>query len=156
MRNLINSLLVTISVLLLGCGFKPLNYKSNFKIIDIQSSGDSKINFILKNKINKNLNKKEPINIVKLMIDSNKSKIIKEKNIQNEVTKYSLIVSVNVNYHLEGRTNIKEFKVTKSTDFTVATNYSQTLTNEKNAIYLLVSNIADDINKKLLLNLSDI
>ena len=58
-----------------SCGYKPLNYNSNFKIGDIQSSGDSKINFILKNKINRNHFNDDAINIIKLEINSNKIKL---------------------------------------------------------------------------------
>ena len=51
MNNQIKILIVIISISLVSCGYKPLNYNSNFKIVDIQSSGDSKINFILKIKL---------------------------------------------------------------------------------------------------------
>lgn len=156
MSNQVKILLVIISISLLSCGYKPLNYNSNFKIVDIQSEGDSKINFILKNKINRNHFNDDAINIVKLKINSNKNKIIKEKNIQNEITKYNLIISVKVSYYTNGQNNKKEFNMTKSGDFTVAANYSQTLTNEKNALDLLMKEMADDINRKLLIDLSDI
>ena len=89
-------------------------------------------------------------------INSNKNKIIKEKNIQNEITKYSLIISVKVIYYTNGQNNKREFNMSKSGSFTVAANYSQTLTNEKNALDLLMNEIADDINRKLLIDLSDI
>ena len=79
-----------------------------------------------------------------------------EKNIQNEITKYSLIISVKVIYYTNGQNIKREFNMSKSSDFTVAANYSQTLTNEKNALDLLASEVADDINRKLLIDLSDI
>ena len=156
MNNQIKILIIIISISLVSCGYKPLNYNSNFKIVDIQSRGDSKINFILKNKINRNHFNDDAINIIKLEINSNKNKIIKEKNIQNEITKYSLIISVKVIYYTNGQNNKRGFNMSKSGDFTVAANYSQTLTNEKNALDLLMNEIADDINRKLLIDLSDI
>ena len=157
MKPRIQYIILIILIFTLSCGFKPLNYNSNYKIIDIETKGDNKINFILKNKINlnKNIDNPETKN-VKLEILSEKTKIVKEKNIQNQITKYSLIIKTNFTY-IEVTSKIKEkFSITKSGDYSVATNYSQTITNEKNLLNLLVNSIAEEFNRKLIINFSDI
>lgn len=157
MKPRIQYIILITLIFTLSCGFKPLNYNSNYKIIDIETKGDNKINFILKNKINlnKNIDNPETKN-VKLEILSEKTKIVKEKNIQNEITKYSLIIKTNFTY-IEVTSKIKEkFSITKSGDYSVATNYSQTITNEKNLLNLLVNSIAEEFNRKLIINFSDI
>ena len=75
---------------------------------------------------------------------------------QNEITKYTLIVSTNINYSIDGQEEVKYLALSKSSDYDVETNYSQTLTNEKNVFKLLVNELADEINKNLILNLSDL
>ena len=157
MKPRIQYIILIILIFTLSCGFKPLNYNSNYKIIDIETKGDNKINFILKNKINlnKNIDNPETKN-VKLEILSEKTKIVKEKNIQNQITKYSLIIKTNFTY-IEVTSKIKEkFSITKSGDYSVATNHSQTITNEKNLLNLLVNSIAEEFNRKLIINFSDI
>ena len=157
MKPRIQYIILITLIFTLSCGFKPLNYNSNYKIIDIETKGDNKINFILKNKINlnKNIDNPETKN-VKLEILSEKTKIVKEKNIQNQITKYSLIIKTNFTY-IEVTSKIKEkFSITKSGDYSVATNHSQTITNEKNLLNLLVNSIAEEFNRKLIINFSDI
>ena len=110
----------------------------------------------MKNKIKQRQNQGSSEKNIKLEINSNKNKIVKEKNIQNEITKYTLIISTNVNYSIEGQEEVKSLALSKSGDYDVETNYSQTLTNEKNVFKLLISELADEINKNLILNLSDL
>ena len=67
-----------------ACGFKVVNQSelANFKISQITTSGDKKINYVIKNKLNPyskdNLN-----NIITIELKTEKQKTIKEKNINN-------------------------------------------------------------------------
>ena len=47
------------------------------------------------------------------------------------------------------------FEVRESIDFNVASQYSQTLTNEKKAISLITDNLAEEIIEKLISKLND-
>ena len=156
MKQQIRLIFLISYIFLIGCGFKPISTISNYKITDIQFKGDDKVNFILKNRINQRQNQGNLENNIKLEINSNKNKIVKEKNIQNEITKYTLIVSTNINYSIDGQEEVKNLALSKSSDYDVETNYSQTLTNEKNVFKLLINELADEINKNLTLNLSDL
>ena len=156
MKQQIRLIFLISYIFLIGCGFKPISTISNYKITDIQFKGDDKVNFILKNRINQRQNQGNSENNIKLEINSNKNKIVKEKNIQNEITKYTLIISTNINYTIDGQEEVRNLALSKSGDYDVETNYSQTLTNEKNVFKLLIKELADEINKNLTLNLSDL
>lgn len=156
MKQQIRLIFLISYIFLIGCGFKPISTISNYKITDIQFKGDDKVNFILKNRINQRQNQGNLENNIKLEINSNKNKIVKEKNIQNEITKYTLIISTNINYSIDGQEEVRNLALSKSGDYDVETNYSQTLTNEKNVFKLLINELADEINKNLTLNLSDL
>ena len=156
MKQQIRLIFLISYIFLIGCGFKPISTISNYKITDIQFKGDDKVNFILKNRINQRQNQGNSENNIKLEINSNKNKIVKEKNIQNEITKYTLIISTNINYTIDGQEEVRNLALSKSGDYDVETNYSQTLTNEKNVFKLLINELADEINKNLILNLSDL
>ena len=74
-----------------SCGFKVVDYSklTNFRIVNIQTKGEKRINYKLKNKLlinNKDINAKS----IDLRLKTTKQKIIKEKNLRNEITKYSL------------------------------------------------------------------
>ena len=156
MKQQIRLIFLISYIFLIGCGFKPISTISNYKITDIQFKGDDKVNFILKNRINQRQNQGNSENNIKLEINSNKNKIVKEKNIQNEITKYTLIISTNISYTIDGQEEVRNLALSKSGDYDVETNYSQTLTNEKNVFKLLINELADEINKNLTLNLSDL
>ena len=61
-----------------GCGFKLKNLNNNYNITDLQTSGDKKINYKIKNKI-LNSSRESGENLITISIDTKKQKIIKEK-----------------------------------------------------------------------------
>ena len=82
-----------------GCGFKVVNQSEliDFKIENISTSGDNRISYIIKNKLlpySKSNGKK----LITLEIDLNKNKFIKEKNINNEMTKIEISINAFVQY----------------------------------------------------------
>ena len=142
--------------LLLSCGFKIINENQlrNFDIVNISSTGDNRINFLLKNNLKddkEKFNKK-----IKLSLETEKLKEIKEKNIKNEITKYSINIKVKVDYSLVGNPKKGSFIVSKNGYYNVASQYSQTINNEKNLITSLTSLIEEDIVNNLIALINDL
>ena len=85
---------------------------------------------------------------VSLILNTSKNKIVKE-NINNEITKYSIIVNVNVNFETINNLKLTNFSINKSGEYDVDTQYTQTLNNEKKAIDLITEDIANEILEQL-------
>lgn len=139
-----------------SCGYKVVtqNQRNNFKILQIKTSGDNKVNFYIKNKLSFNSNDRQTSPII-LEIISTKKKAIKEKNIKNEITKYQVTISVKVKLNLIEKGVINEFSVSDSNDYDVGDIHSQTLRNEKKTTRLLTENITDDLINKVVLVIND-
>ena len=136
---------------LTNCGYKVVNQSdlNNFDIIEITTTGDKRIGYKIKNKLLFNSNKDQKKALV-IAIDTEKNRTIKEKNIKNEIKKYK--VELNIIFKARNITNGKtiNFSKSKTGDYLVATQYSQTLKNEKKLIITLSENIADDILNELI------
>ena len=78
-----------------NCGFKVLDRSAlnKFKINEISSSGNKKINFLIRNDLNNLLNSNKSNDLLKINLVTNKVKNIKEKNKKNQITKYNIIIS---------------------------------------------------------------
>ena len=94
MRKIQPKILILL-ILLTSCGFKVIDKskQSDFFIKEINTVGDRRVNFILKNELIRN-SKKDSLNQINLEITSKKIKEIKEKNIKNQVTKYEINLNV--------------------------------------------------------------
>tara|TARA_B100002019_G_scaffold136336_1_gene117466 strand:+ start:162 stop:635 length:474 start_codon:yes stop_codon:yes gene_type:complete len=144
-----NLKLITIAislVLLTGCGFKIIDKREllNFNIKEISTIGDRRINFELKNKLS-DYNNTDSSKVIKIELDTKKTKSIKEKNISNEITKYQIKVIVNVKLIKTDNTNNLEFTIEREGDYVVADKFSQTLNNEKKLIRNISEEIYEDI-----------
>ena len=154
MRIKLTFLVSVITIFLMaGCGFKVVNQSGliDFKIENISTSGDNRVSYIIKNKLlpySKNNGKK----LISLEIDLNRKKMIIEKNIKNETTKFEISISAVVQYRSDenGR-----FEISKKGDYNVASQYSQTLTNEKKLVKSLSESIAENIIEELILRTND-
>ena len=133
-----------------SCGFKVVNIAdlNNFNIAEITTDGDKRINYKIKNRLLFNSNNNEENQIV-VNLFTKKNKAIKEKNIKNEITKYRLSLLVDVKFNSINKTNEGQFSVNKGGDYNVASQYSQTLNNEKKLIDLLANELADEILERL-------
>ncbi len=148
--------LFALIILLTNCGFKVVNNKElkSFDIIEVNTSGESRISFNLKNSLkDTNIDKNRRI---KLNLNTKKIKEIKEKNIKNEITKYFIILDTKVEYELVGENKRGEFSISKKGNYNVRKQYSQTLTNEKNLISSLTSELIEEIINNLVLNVNDL
>ncbi len=150
-------LILILSLLTINCGFKVVDRSDfgSFNIAEINTTGEKKVNFKIRNKLLFNSKEENQRNIV-LNLVSLKNKNVKEKNINNKIIKYQIDLVVNVNY-LEVETNKSgDISIKKSGDFNVADQHSQTLNNEKNLLNNLIDDIADELYDELIVNLNDI
>ena len=144
---------VTLILIVSNCGFKVVDQSKliNFKVDSISISGDSRVSYIIKNKLlpySKNNKKK----IIDLDIEIKKNKDIKEKNIKNEITKFQISIITNVQY---GDDFSEKFAILKKGDYSVTNQYSQTLNNEKKLIKTLSENLAEELIEKLMERVGD-
>lgn len=151
----INSLFI-ILIFVTGCGFKIENNikKNNFSIKEIQTSGDNRINFKIKNYLLSN-SKKNATNSINLSLKTKKTKTIKEKNINNEITKYEVNIFTLVEFYLNNTTK-NTLNISSAGSYIVAEkNYSTTLSNERTIVENLTENISEKILEEINLKIND-
>ena len=140
-----------------GCGFKvidPSNFQ-NFYINNIETTGDKRIGYQIKNKlsIKSKDTSKENIN---LYIDVEKDKTVKEKSSSNEITKY--LITVNLKVEVEHFNKVIEvYNISEQKDYNVSSQYSQTIVNENQVIKSLNEILISKLIKKIsLINFNDL
>ena len=141
-------ILIFCMILTSNCGFKLSNVQNNYNISEINTKGDKRINYKLKNKILNN-SKKENENLILINISTKKEKNIKEKNIGNEITKYEIVISSNIEFKKITDNNFNTFTVIEKGDYSISKRYSDTLNNEKSLINTLVNDLSDEIIQNL-------
>jgi len=133
-----------------SCAYQKMNSidQKKFYVQEFEVFGDTRETFIIQKKIQRFSNS-ESKNRIKVFISLKKNKTIKEKNIQNKVTKYRLTLSANVKI-IELDSN-KEIKRTFSARriYNVEDNYSATINNSKDANNSLIDIIVDEILDQL-------
>ena len=143
MKKFVLLLLIT---LLTNCGFKVVTKDDfgDYKVKEIVTTGDSKISFDLKKRIINNSSEYSQ-NVIRININVKKIKEIKEKNIQNEITKYTIKLSASSK--IEGINQDKDFDVTKSVsaDYNVEDQFIKTRNNERKIIKSLTNKLSDQI-----------
>lgn len=150
-------LLLLTFVIFSACGYKIVNLNElrNFEIKELLSSGDKRVNYLIKNELllkkNKNFIKK-----IKVNLETKKTKEIKEKNIQNEITKYEINILVNVKFNILQENSSNYFSINKSGVYEVSKKHSETLNNEKKLIKIISKSIADNIVENLILKLNEL
>ncbi len=149
-------LLITFLIFLSNCGYKIVNQNEtlNFNVVQVDTTGDNRVNFYLKNKLNSKFDQDSSIPI-KIEIESKKTKNIKEKNIKNEITKYNVSIEVNVKLTLTENNKEKRFTIIKTSDYDVGSIYSKTLNNEKKITKLLTEAAGKELIEKLKTNIND-
>ena len=149
--------LLLIFLFILSCGFKPIKFAelSNFDIANIETSGDKRVNYIIK----KNLlmySKNNQERLITININSNKTKVIKEKNINNEITKYEISITANISFKIIKNEKYQNFIIKQVGNFDMANQYSQSLNNEKKLIELLSEKIAQEAINKIIVKINAI
>jgi outer membrane lipopolysaccharide assembly protein LptE/RlpB len=147
MKKIISHILVLSLLFITSCGFRVLNQNelNNFNIIKIETSGDKRINFKIKNNLATQAQRNSNNNI-EIRISTQKNKNIKEKNIKNEITKYNIHLNSLGEFNFANQNKKMKFNVKVSGYYLVANNYSTTLANEKS----LINSLIEDLSKKIL------
>ena len=140
-----------------GCGYKIIDRSKfgNFGIAEMNTSGVTRINYKIKNKLFFNTDKNNN-NLIILDLESKKTKKIEEKNDKNEITKYRLFIKVDVSFKKITDTETSSFIVKKTGIYNVGNRYSQTLSNEKKLTEILTNDVVDEIFDELSIKLNDI
>lgn len=150
-----NNFFVIICLLILNsCGYQITNLQNDFNINSIVTEGDKRINFKIKNKLlstNSSSNK----NFVTITLNSKKNKVIKEKNISNQITKYEITILSIISFETLDNNSKGSFSITKKGDFSVSKKYSDTLNNEKNLVNSLIIDLVEEIQESLATALND-
>ena len=146
-----------IFLLINNCGFKIVNNNEIYKfdINEIIATGDNRINFKIKNKLIFSSKKNEK-KLIDIYLDTNKSKEVKEKNSNNEITKYQISIASTVRVKEIVSENEIYFNIVKTGDYSVASQYSQTLANEKKLIDVLTDDVTENILNTIVLKLDDL
>ena len=144
-------------MLINNCGFKIVNNSEIYKfdVNEIIATGDNKINFKIKNKLIFSSKKNEK-KLVDIYLDTNKSKEVKEKNSNNEITKYQISIACTIRVIELVSKNEIFFNIVKTGDYSVASQYSQTLANEKKLIDVLTDDVTENILNTIVLKLDDL
>ena len=151
--KIFNIIIYTFTLIIFtGCGFKVLDQTklTNYNILEIKDSGDKKVNFFIKNKLNNLLNAPNSSNDLVISIKTKKIKSIKEKNKKNQITKYSININSIVEIYFVNKNITKTINVNKENFYNVNTNQSVTRNNQKNIENNLNDELAQDISNKLL------
>ena len=142
-------------LIIASCGFKVVEKTANYKILEIYTEGDKKINFIIKNKLLHHSNI-ENSNLINLTINTNKKKVIKERNISNQIPKYEITIVAQVKYEQIKNNSSGEFVLSRNGSYDVGNRHSETLNSEKNLINLMIDDISDNITEELTNILNDL
>ncbi|MDB9792987.1 hypothetical protein OAB34_00500 [Pelagibacteraceae bacterium] len=148
---------IILFIVISGCGFKIVNLseRNDFSVVDINANGDKKINYIIKNNI-LHESKKNKAKQITININTQKNKIIKEKNIKNEITKYEITIIADVVFSEITKKNSYNFTIVKNNSYDVVSQNSITRNNEKKLVTVLSRDLADEILKEIRLKLNDI
>ena len=141
-------------LLFTSCGYKISNLNNDFKITEVNTSGDKRVNFKLKTII-LNSSRNDNQNLFEIALDTNKTKDIAEKNNKNQITKYRINIATNVKYTSLDKNITGSFKINKSSTYQVLSQYSETLSSEKKTTDNLIISLAEEINFKLSQELND-
>ena len=144
--------------LLSSCGYKVLDKSNlaNFNIVELNSTGDNKINFLIKNQLrNKITNSKEENEII-IDLKTIKTKNIKEKNINNQITKYEIIIDSTVKVNFINKNVSEIIQISSNGDYDVVSNQAETINNQDNLEKFLAEKISENILSKLIILINDL
>ena len=150
-------LIIFVLTLLNNCGFKIAEEKTlrGYFISEIDTYGEGKINYKIKNLLNAKSTNNAKKNL-KITLNTNKEKKIKEKNINNEITKYQMNITTKVNYENISQKLSGDFTINVSGEYIVVEKHISTINNEKKLQKNLANKIANRIIKELSNKLNDL
>jgi outer membrane lipopolysaccharide assembly protein LptE/RlpB len=145
-------------LVLVNCGFKVIDKTklNNFKILNVETSGDKKINFLIKNNLINGFSKKDSQQQIKIIINNDKIKNIKEKNIKNQVTKYEIGLISKITIKFINQNLEKTIDVSKVGSYNINTNHSSTINNQNNLEKSLANQLSEEITRRLIILINDL
>ena len=148
-----NYLIILIFIFTAQCGYQVINQKDlkQFYIKSIELEGEKRLN----HKISKNIlfySKESNNNVFNVKIKTNKSKSIIEKNIKNEIVKYQINISSNVEFYNFETGVLFTNTFSERGNFTVGNKNIDTRNSEKKLIEDLTEKISKKIIKRLRLD----
>ena len=146
-------LIILISILTTQCGYQVINQKDlrQFYIKSIELEGEK----ILNHKIKKNVlfySKESNDNVFNVKIKTNKTKSIIEKNIKNEIVKYQIDISSDVEFYNFETGVLFTNTFSERGNFSVGNKNIDTRNSEKKLIEDLTEKISKKIIKRLRLD----
>ena len=146
-------LIILVFILTTQCGYQVVNQKDlrQFYIKSIELEGEK----ILNHKIKKNIlfySKESNNNVFNVKIKTNKTKYIIEKNIKNEIVKYQIDISSNVEFYNFETGVLFTNSFSERGNFTVGNKNIDTRNSEKKLIEDLTEKISKKIIKRLRLD----
>ena len=154
-KNLTLALIMLI--ILNNCGYKVIDKSqfSNLKVESFLTEGDNKLNFLIKNKLQKVLGNNQGDERVYFKLKTVKEKEVREKNDSNRITKYQIkiITTVMLNFLDTGKT--QNFNISVIGNYDVSDNHSTTINNQNDLEKNLSDETADLIIRELILRIND-
>ena len=146
MKNIKLILVIIVSLSLTSCGFKRVSqrYEEPINLKNVIITGEKRISYILKNNILL-ISDKASENKYDARIKLKKKNNFKIKNETGKIVRYSLSMTADLEL-----TNLKDKKKKQklfisTVDYSVASNHSDTINNEKNAMKSAIQQLSDDI-----------
>ena len=151
----LKKIITTLSfLLLLSCGYEPIyskkqiNSNYNFSINTINYIGDNKVNQILKNQLQKILNKEKKSTGLNLNLNSRVEKIVTSKDKKGNPKRFSVKAIINLEVYeseiLKGKANFEE-----KFEYNNKSNKFDLRKYEKNIKDNLISKLSDEIIRYL-------
>ena len=148
-------LLITL-FFLTQCGFKRLDNLVSINIINIETEGYKKANYFIKNNLlSRKKNKDNNIDI-NINFETKKKKIISEKNIKNEITKYKINIETSISVYFIKKNKTERFNISENGDYRVESSSIDTSKNLENLERNLSNQIAKKIKKRIIILVNDI
>ena len=144
--------------LLSSCGYKVLDKSNlaNFNIVELNSTGDNKINFFIKNKLKNKITNSKKENEIIIDLKTVKTKNIKEKNINNQITKYEIIVVSTIKVNFINKNISEIIQISSSGNYDIVSNQAKTINNQDNLEKFLAEKISEKILNKLIILINDL
>ena len=146
-----NFLYLIVFIIFTNCGFNVLDKTilNKFEINEINSVGDKRINFLIKNNVSKLINSKNAEELIDLEINSSKTRIIKEKNKNNKITKYSVEIITNLQITFLNNNKTKNFTVTRDGYYDVTDNNNE----DRESLRRLEEHLTNEISQRIVKNI---
>ena len=145
MKKILFTKFFIIIIFITGCGYTPIfsNKNTSFNIVEIESTGNNKLNKILNNKLNiyKNSNSEKKY-FLKINTDVNKK--ISSKDSKGNAKTFELTVSTNTNIQDE-KGYIKEKLFVKSVNYNNNNNKFDLKKYENQSSEILINKISEEI-----------